>query len=100
VFQMLCGAIAMGNLAIGVFFLGHWRTTGDRLFLAFGVAFGMLTLQRVAVGLLDPMHENTLPAHLLRLLAYITIAWAILDKNRLRKPRLRTPGATGTGQDA
>lgn len=86
-FQLLSGAIAMGYFAVALFFLRHWRTTGDRLFLLFGLAFGLLTIQRAAVGVLVPLHEDTLPAHLLRLVAYVTIAGAILDKNRTRRPR-------------
>lgn len=94
-FQMLCGAIGMGYVAIALFFLRSWRTTGDRLFLAFCVAFVMLAMQRLAVGVIDPLHENALPTHVLRLLAYCTIVLAILDKNRDRKPRTPHPQDSG-----
>lgn len=80
--QVLSGAIGFGYLAIAFFFLRHWRTTRDRLFAYFSVAFAVLSCQRVAMTVLDPIHEDTLPAHVLRLIAYLTIAWAILDKNR------------------
>ena len=33
------GALTLGWLAIGVFFLKFWRRTGDGLFLAFAIAF-------------------------------------------------------------
>lgn len=85
--QIFSGAIGFGYLAIAFFFLRHWRTTRDRLFFHFSLAFAILACQRIAVGLLDPVHEDTLPAHVLRLVAYLTIAWAILDKNR--KPRAK-----------
>ena len=36
------GALTLGWLAIGVFFLKFWRRTGDGLFLAFAIAFALL----------------------------------------------------------
>ncbi len=88
-FQLLSGMIAMGYFAVALFFLRFWRTTGDRLFLLFSVSFGLLTYQRVAVGMLVPAHEDTLAAHTLRLVAYVMIAGAVVDKNRARRPMKR-----------
>ena len=37
--DFLAGAITLGYLAASLFFIRFWRNTGDRLFIAFGVAF-------------------------------------------------------------
>ena len=80
-FPILSGAIAMGHLAIALFMLRHWHTTRDRLFLAFGMAFGLLCIQRFLVSL-PGATGDALPSQLLRLLAYLTILVAVFDKNR------------------
>ena len=48
---VLPGMVSMGSLTAGVFFLRFWRDTRDRLFLAFGVAFTVEGLNRVALAL-------------------------------------------------
>ena len=42
--NFLSGAITMGFLAGGLFFLRFWRETRDQLFLTFAVAFWLLGL--------------------------------------------------------
>jgi hypothetical protein len=41
---LIAGALAMGFLIAGLFFLKFWRRTGDGLFLAFAAAFGLLAV--------------------------------------------------------
>jgi len=80
--HVVAGAIAMGYLVAGLFFLKFWRDVGDRLFLLFAVAFGLLAVQRVALALIADTPEAALPLYGLRLLAFLIIIAAIIDKNR------------------
>ena len=78
----LAGAISMACLTIALFFLRFWRRTGDRLFLAFAVAFGLLMLERVILVALAASHEFAPYVYLVRLVAFAVIIGAVLDKNR------------------
>jgi hypothetical protein len=80
--HMMAGAIAMGYLVAGLFFLKFWRDVRDRIFLLFAVAFGLLAVQRVALALIADTAEAALPLYGLRLLAFLIIIAAIVDKNR------------------
>jgi hypothetical protein len=80
--NLVAGAIAMGYLVAGLFFLKFWRGVRDRLFLLFAVAFGLLAVQRVALALVADTPEAALPLYGLRLLAFLIIIIAIVDKNR------------------
>ncbi len=87
--QLLSGAISMGSLVIALFFLRFWRTTRDRFFLYFALSFAIEGVHRFASGL-DPALSESTPLHyLIRLLSYLLILWAIVEKNLPRKP----PGA-------
>lgn len=84
---LLAGAVAMGSLVIALFFLRFWRTTGDRFFLYFALSFLIEGLHRIYAAIDLPAAEDS-PLHfLVRLLAYVLILWAILDKNWPRKKR-------------
>lgn len=73
------GAAALAALAIAVFFFRYWRTSRERLFCLFGVAFGLLSLNWTLPSLGGPLASH---AHVFRFLAFAVIAWAVLDKNR------------------
>jgi hypothetical protein len=75
------GAIAMGFVVAAVFFARFWRRTGDGLFAAFAVAFGLLALNQALVGLLNVPREEQSPIFVLRLSAFLLIIGAILWKN-------------------
>ncbi|HYJ79057.1 MAG TPA: DUF5985 family protein [Longimicrobiaceae bacterium] len=79
---LVAGALAMGYFVAALFFLKFWRDARDRLFLLFAVAFGLLMLQRVALALVGDAPEASLPLYGLRLLAFLVIIVAIVDKNR------------------
>lgn len=76
------GAIVMGYLTAGLFFLRFWKETRDRLFATFGAAFLLLTIQRALLTFLDADDGSNLLLYGLRLLAFLLIIWAIVDKNR------------------
>ena len=76
------GAVAMGCVVAGMFFLRFWRESRDRLFLFFSVAFWMLGLSYLALGIVAVATEWRVYVFLLRLLAFCTIVVGIAEKNR------------------
>lgn len=83
--QLLLGAIAMANLIIGLFFLRFWKKTRDRFFLFFAVAFSLEGFNRALLGLSYGSNENEPIFYLVRLLSFVLILFAIMDKNRINK---------------
>jgi hypothetical protein len=81
---LLLGAIAMSSLVAGLFFLSFWRSTKDRFFLFFAVAFCLEAASRVLLGLAE-LSESVPALYLIRLLAYGCILYAIVDKNRAQR---------------
>jgi len=79
---LVSGAITMGYAVAGLFFLRFWRETHDRLFLIFAGAFWVLGLQRLALVFTRDMIEDHTGLYLVRLLAFLLILGAIVDKNR------------------
>jgi hypothetical protein len=78
----LSGAICMGFLVVGLFFLRFWRTTRDRLFLFFAFAVALLLAERLIRFGFD-LNSEWLPAvYGIRLVAYGLILVGIYDKNR------------------
>jgi uncharacterized membrane protein len=77
--QLISGILVSGYLVAALFFLRFRRETGDRLFLVFAVAFAILAVQRLALALTT---ENETLIYGLRLLAFVLILAAIIDKNR------------------
>jgi uncharacterized membrane protein YoaK (UPF0700 family) len=80
----LSGSISMACLVIGLFFLRFWRRTGDRFFAVFAAAFWLLMLERIILLALGSVHELAPYVYVVRLLAFILIIAAIVDKNRHR----------------
>jgi hypothetical protein len=75
------GATAMGFLVAAAFFFRFWRRTGDRLFVFFSAAFLLLTVNRVLLVIASNSEGENLAPYLIRLLAFVTIAGAVADKN-------------------
>ena len=78
----ISGLLAAGYLIIGLFFARFYKRTRDRLFLLFAIAFWVLVVQRVATVVTSQWIENETWLYGLRLLAFVIILVAILDKNR------------------
>lgn len=78
------GALTLGWLAIGIFFLKFWRRTGDGLFLAFAVAFALLAINQAVPVLFGVPSEHQGYIYLLRLAAFLLIILAVLRKNLRR----------------
>lgn len=77
----LAGAVTLGYLIAGAFFVRFWRKTADRLFLAFGVAFCLLALNQGIATFLEAGDERTVYAYSLRVLGFLLILSAIVEKN-------------------
>ncbi|HSU16691.1 DUF5985 family protein [Longimicrobium sp.] len=80
---LVSGAMVMAYLAAGLFFLRFWRDTRDRLFAIFAGAFWLLAVQRAALTI--AVHEGDTGSvwiYALRLVAFLLILFAIIDKNR------------------
>jgi len=80
----LLGIIVCASLVAGTYFLKFWRKTRDVLFLAFGMAFLIEGLNRAASLLLEEPSRGHVALYLLRLLCYLLILGAIINKNRRR----------------
>lgn len=79
--SLVSGLLVMGYAVAGLFFLRFWHETRDRLFGIFAGAFCMLGLQRMLLVLADEP-GNEIWLYGLRLLAFLLILAAIVDKNR------------------
>lgn len=82
----LQGAAAMACVVAGLFFLRYWRTTRDRFFLFFLAAFFAFALNWVGLAVVQPSQESTHWFYVLRLVAFLLIIAAIIDKNRRAAP--------------
>lgn len=79
--------------ASAVFFLKFWRAAHDRFFLLFAIACSLISLERVALLLIEGAHssvrtEQTEAAswvYLIRLMAFLMILFAIINKNRSKR---------------
>jgi hypothetical protein len=80
--DFLSGAIAMGFMVAGLFFLRFWSRTKDGLFLAFAAAFWLLGAAQAALTLSNIPVEERSWLYLLRLAAFSLILLSVWMKNR------------------
>lgn len=80
--DFLSGAITMGFLVAGFFFLRFWKRTRESLFLAFAAAFWLLGLAQALLTFTDIPVEERSWLFLLRLAAFSLILISIWKKNR------------------
>lgn len=80
--EFIFGLVAMAYFVVGVFFLRFWTQTKDRLFVWFCAAFWILAFQRVLLTVLGETKETPWYIIIFRLIGYIIILVAIVDKNR------------------
>jgi threonine/homoserine efflux transporter RhtA len=81
-FHFLSGAITMGFLVAGFFFLRFWKRTRESLFLAFAAAFWLLGAAQAVLTFTDIPVEERSWLYLLRLAAFSLILVSIWRKNR------------------
>lgn len=86
--DFLSGAVTLGFVVGALFFARFWRRTGERLFLAFALAFVLLALNQALAAWLGAADERVGYTYLLRVLGFVVILSAIVDKNvrALRRP--------------
>lgn len=87
----LQGATSLGFLVAALFFLRFWRQSDDRLFLLFALAFAAMAVNRFALVFVDETGELGTGLFLIRLLAFVLIVVAIVDKNRAGRPTVDPP---------
>jgi peptidoglycan/LPS O-acetylase OafA/YrhL len=81
---MIQGALVMGCLACALFFLRFWRSSRDRLFAFFALAFAVMACNWMALALLQVDDERRHYVYVVRLISFLTILYAIWDKNRAK----------------
>jgi len=89
--EFLSGAVTLGFLVAAIFFLRFWKGTSDRLFLAFAVAFGLMAVNQALAQWLGAADERVGYTYLLRVLGYVLILVAIVDKNFSSSVRRQIP---------
>ena len=82
----LLGVIAAASFTAGLFFLRFWKTTRDRLFLAFAVFFFIEAINRMILLSFEHPNEGSPWIYLIRLLALVILLAAILEKNYRQSP--------------
>lgn len=78
------GALTLAYAIIALFFFKFRSRSGDRLFTLFALAFLILSGQRLVLTVAREWGENSVWLYSLRLLAFVVIVYAIVDKNRER----------------
>ena len=81
----LQGVSAAGAWAAGLFFLRFWRESRDLLFALFGAAFWLLALSWTLLAVISPTEESRPYVYGLRLVAFLLIIAATVEKNRPRR---------------
>lgn len=80
------GALTLGFLIVGLFFLRFWRSTGDGLFAAFAIAFALLGIGQAMLTFMEVRDEERSLLFLFRVAAFLSILVAIWRKNRQTRP--------------
>jgi hypothetical protein len=83
---VLQAVAATSALVIGLFFLRFWHRTADTLFILFAVAFWLLALTWFLLALFHPDEDSRPYVYGIRLVAFILIIVAIVNKNRSARP--------------
>ena len=91
--EMLSGALIFAYLIASVHFARFWRRTRDRLFSYFAIAFGLFALNQLATSIPFVTDETAGYEYVLRVLGFMLILVAILDKN-VAPPSSRSRGKT------
>jgi hypothetical protein len=79
--EFLSGAVTLAYIVATVCFVRFWRKTSDRFFLSFALAFGLFALNQLLVSALGAGDERSHYVYILRVLGFVLILVAIVDKN-------------------
>jgi hypothetical protein len=83
------GALCAGYAVTALFFLRFWVRTRDRFFACFSAPFALMAANEIAAALTATPRGQDARDYLLRLLAFVIIIIAVLDKNTGDAPRQR-----------
>ena len=79
---VLMGATAMASFVAALFFVRFWQQTRDIFFLWFALAFGCDAVTRLFLGMTSVSADTEPLVYLARLLTFVLIIAAIVQKNR------------------
>ena len=82
--EWLLGAITLGTIMAGLFFLRFRRQTHDPLFFLFALSFFVEAVSRILMAAHVGSSEEHPVIYVLRFISYGLIVWAIVQKNRKR----------------
>lgn len=83
--MFLWGACALASTVIALFFWKFYRRTADRLLVMFALAFASLAIHWLGLAFVQPEEDVRHWFYILRLVAFLLIIAAIVDKNRASK---------------
>jgi hypothetical protein len=78
--DFLQGCIFIAHIVIILHFIKFWLRTRDRLFLLFGLMFGLLALHRILRFAIPVFSDNDWPIYTLRFVAYMFPILGIIGK--------------------
>lgn len=78
----IAGALTALCMVAALFFLRFYVKSRDRLFLCFSFAFVMLGVERIFIAVTEIADEKVGSVIVIRLVSFILIFLAIIDKNR------------------
>jgi drug/metabolite transporter superfamily protein YnfA len=87
--DFVSGATMAAALVIALMFFRYWRQTRDRLFLMFALGFLVFGTSRLILAFFEEDDEGRVYVYGLRLVAFLLILAAIVEKNRSAPPPLR-----------
>lgn len=79
--NFVAGCIFLGFMIVAGHFFKFWRSTRDRFFLLFAIAFFLFGIEKLCVALIIGA-ETISCIYIVRLVASCFILAAIIDKNR------------------
>jgi hypothetical protein len=80
--EFVAGGITVTFAAIGFFFWRFWKKSGDRFYVLFAAAFWVLSVNRAMTLSTSFVNTEGLPIYyIVRLIAFLLILAAIIDKN-------------------
>jgi uncharacterized membrane protein HdeD (DUF308 family) len=91
-YPVLCGVIGTLSIIAAALFLRSYLRTRDGLFAMFAMAFPILGITEFVLGVLDTPELNQPRAYLPRLVAFMIILLAVVDKNRKEAKRTQERG--------
>ena len=84
----LWGVLTMACAVAALFFYHYWKMSRERLFAYFTVAFGAMAIDWLGHAIIpDPNNPLRPEVYAVRLVAFIVILIAIIDKNRQARRR-------------